>query len=107
MEEDNEEDEADLYVNVARAGQEEDDWLELGDSRLELDGGESEDDGEVYCVNAFMGGEDSGLEEEFEYYPDVSPSQEGGVDEKSEEERWWTLDLLWYSQKSKTQTKDQ
>ncbi len=36
-----------------------------------------------------------GLEEEFEYYPDVSPSWEEGAEEKSEEERWWTPDLSW------------
>jgi hypothetical protein len=35
------------------------------------------------------------VEEEFKYYPDVSPSREGGVEERSEEERWWTPDLSW------------
>jgi hypothetical protein len=30
-------------------------------------------------VNAFMGGDDSGLEEEFEYYPNVSPSEDGAL----------------------------
>jgi hypothetical protein len=34
-EEDDEEDEGDLYVNVARIGQEEDDWQELDDSWLD------------------------------------------------------------------------
>ncbi len=42
-----------------------------------------------------MGGEDSGLEEVFKYYPGVSPSREEGVEEKSEEERWSTPDLSW------------
>jgi hypothetical protein len=45
VEDDDDDDEADLYVNVARAGQEDDEWQEPDDSWLELDGGESEDNG--------------------------------------------------------------
>jgi hypothetical protein len=54
--EEEDEDEADMSINVARARQEDDDRQEPDDSLLELDGGESGDDGGVYCVNAFMGG---------------------------------------------------
>jgi hypothetical protein len=54
--EEEDEDEADMCINVARARQEDDDRQEPDDSWLELDGGESGDDGGVYCVNAFMGG---------------------------------------------------
>ncbi len=93
--EDDKNDEADLYINVSRAGQEDDDWQEPDDSWLELDGGENEDDGGIYCVNAFIRGEDSGLEEEFEYYPDVSPSRNEETEEKTKEERWWSPDLSW------------
>jgi hypothetical protein len=88
-----------MYVNVARGGQESDDWQEPDDAWLELDGGESEDDRGVYCINAFMGGEDLGVKEKFEYYSDVSPSWEEGTEEKSEEERWRTPDLLWLQSK--------
>jgi hypothetical protein len=94
-----EEDEADLYVNVATAGQEDDDWQEPDDSWLELDGGESKDNRGVYCVNAFMGGEDSGLEEEFEYCPGVSPDED--MEEKAEEDRWLSPDLSWLQSEEK------
>jgi hypothetical protein len=55
VEEDDDNNEADLYVNVARAGQDDDEWQEPDDSWLELDGGESEEDGGVYCVCSFNG----------------------------------------------------
>jgi hypothetical protein len=58
-----------------------------------VDGGESEDDWGIYCVNAFMGGDDSGLEEELEYYPYITPNEK--EDEKTEEDRCWSPDLSW------------
>jgi hypothetical protein len=77
-EEEDEDDKGDLYVNVARIGQEEDDWQEPDDSWLDLDGVESEDDGGVYCISALTRKDDSGLEEELEYFPDITPNEEGG-----------------------------
>jgi hypothetical protein len=85
----------DEHVNVARAGEEDDDWQEPDDSWLELEGGECEDDGGVFCVNAFMGESDSRVEDEFEYYSDVSHSREEGAEVRSKEERWWTPDPSW------------
>ncbi len=62
------------------------------DSRLELEAGEGEDDGGVFCVNTFMGERDPEMQDEFAYYSDVSPSREE-ESETREEERWWTPDL--------------
>ncbi len=58
----------DLYVNIARVGQEEDGWQEPDDSWLELDGGESEEEAGAYCVSACLRKDDSGLEDELEYF---------------------------------------
>jgi hypothetical protein len=77
----------DLYVNVARVGQEEDDWQEPDDSWLDLDGGESEEEAGVYCISACMRRDDSGLEDKLEYFPDVTPTQ---VEEETVEDRWWS-----------------
>jgi hypothetical protein len=87
-EEDHEmEEDEDLYVNIARIGQEEDDWQEPDDSWLELDGGESEEEAEVYCISACLREDDSGLEDELEYFHDVTPPTE---EEGAAEVRWWS-----------------
>jgi hypothetical protein len=87
MEDDDEEDEEGLYVNVARIGQEEDDWQEPDDSWLDLDGGENEDKGRFYCISAYMRKDDSGLEEELEYFPGIVPNED---EEEVAEDRWWS-----------------
>jgi hypothetical protein len=81
------EEDEDLYVNIARVEQEEDDWQELDDSWLELDGGESGEEAGVYCPSACLRKDDSGLEEELEYFHDVTPPPE---EEGVEEDRWWS-----------------
>ncbi len=87
-EEDHEmEEDKDLYVNVARIGQEEDDWQEPDDSWLELDRGESEEEVGVYCISACLRKDDSGLEDELEYFHDVTPPPE---EEGAAEVRWWS-----------------
>jgi hypothetical protein len=87
-EEDHEEEEdEDLYVNVARVGQEEDNWQEPDDSWLDLDGGESEEEAGVYCISACMRKDDSGLEDKLEYFHDVTPPPEK---EETVEDRWWS-----------------
>jgi hypothetical protein len=58
-EEDDEEDDEDLYINVARVGQEEDNWQEPDDSWLDLDVGESNGEAGVYCISACMRKDDS------------------------------------------------
>ncbi len=83
-EEDDEEDDGDLYVNVARISQEEDDWQEPYDSWLDLDGGESDEEGGVYCISACMRKDDSGLEDELEYFPNITSVED---EEEAEEDR--------------------
>jgi hypothetical protein len=87
-EEDHEmEEDEDLYVHIARIRQEENDWQEPNDSWLELDGGESEEEAGVYCISAFLRKDDSGLEDELEYFHDMtSPPEEEGAAEV----RWWS-----------------
>ncbi len=81
------EEDEDLYVNIVSGEQEENDWQELDDSWMELDGGESEEEVGVYCLSAWLRKDNSGLEEEFEYFHDVTPPpEEGGA----EEDRWWS-----------------
>jgi hypothetical protein len=71
-----------LYINVARIGQEEDDWQKPDDSWLDLNGGESEEEAGVYCISACMRKDDSGLEEELKYFPDVAhPEEEETVED--------------------------
>ncbi len=77
----------DLYVNIARIGQEEDDWQGPDDSWLELDGGESEEEAGVYCISACLRKDDSGLEDELEYFHDVTPPPE---EEGAAKARWWS-----------------
>jgi hypothetical protein len=84
----------DAYVNIARAGDEEGKWQDPDDSWLELETGEDEDDGRVFCVSTFTGGEDPEEEDEFVYYLDVSPRREEEP-ERGEEGGWWTLDPSW------------
>ncbi len=104
------EEDEDLYVNIARIGEEEDDWQEPDDSWLELDGGESEEQAGVYCVSACVRNDDSGLEDELEYFHDVTPppEEEGAVEvrlwspgpqelqseEEDEEENQYLINLL-------------
>jgi hypothetical protein len=82
MEEDEE-----WYVNIVRVEREEDDQQEFDDSWLELDGEESEEEAGVYCPSACLRKDDSGLEEELEYFHDVTPPPEV---EGAEEDRWWS-----------------
>ncbi len=72
---------------MARVGQEEDDWQDPDDSWLELDGGESEEETEVYCISACLRKDDSGLEDELEYFHDITPPPE---EEEAVEDRWWS-----------------
>jgi hypothetical protein len=75
------------YINVVRVKQGEDDWQELYDSWLEVDGGESGEEAESYCPSACLRKDDSGLEEELGYFHDVTPPpEEGGA----EEDRFWS-----------------
>jgi hypothetical protein len=82
------EEDEDLYVNVARVGQEEDDWQEPDDSWLELDGGESEEEAGVYCINACMRKDDSGLEDKLDYFHNITPPPP--EEEEAMEDRWWS-----------------
>ncbi len=77
----------DLYVNIAWVEQEEDGWQEPDDSLLELDGGESEEEAGAYCISACMRKDDSGLEDELEYFHVVTPPLEK---EEAAEDRWWS-----------------
>jgi hypothetical protein len=86
-EENDKEDDEDLYVNVARVGQEEDDWQEPDDSWLDLDGGESDEEAGVYCISACMRKDDSGLEDELEYFPNITPTRE---EKEVMEDNWWS-----------------
>jgi hypothetical protein len=72
------EEDEDLYVNVARIRQEEDDWQEPDDLWLELEEGESEEEAGVYCVSACMRKDDSRLENELDYFHDITPPPRGG-----------------------------
>jgi hypothetical protein len=91
-EEDDEEDDEDLYVNMARVGQEEDDWQEPDDSWLDLDGGESNGEAGVYCISACMRKDDSGSEDELEFFPNITPIRE---EEDAVEDRWWSPGARW------------
>ncbi len=82
MEEDEE-----WYVNLVRVEREEDDRQEFDDSWLELDGEESREEAGVYCPSSCLRKDDSGLEEELEYFHDVTPPPEV---EGAEEDRWWS-----------------
>ncbi len=81
------EEDEDLYVNIARVEQEEHDLQELDDSGMELDGGESEEEAGLYCLSACLRKDDSGLEEELEYFHDVTPPPE---ERGAKEDRWWS-----------------
>jgi hypothetical protein len=72
------EEDEEWYVNVIRAEQGEDDWQESDDSWLELEGGESEEEAGDYCPSACLRKNDSGLEDELEYFHDVMPPPEEG-----------------------------
>ncbi len=50
-------------------------------------GDESEEEEGVYCISACMRKDDSGLEDELEYFYDVTPPPEG---EETVEDRWWS-----------------
>ncbi len=76
-----------MYVNIARIGQEEDDWQEPDDSWLELDGGESEGEAGMYCISACLRKDDSRLGDELEYFHVVTPPPE---EEGAVEVRWWS-----------------
>ncbi len=77
----------DLYVNIARVEQEEDGWQEPDNAWLELDGGESKEEAGAYCISACLRKDDSGLEDELEYFHDVTPPPE---EEEAAEDRWWS-----------------
>jgi hypothetical protein len=68
------EEDEEWYVNIIRVEQEGEDQQESDDSWLELDGEESEEEARVYCPSACMRKDDSGLEEELEYFHDVTPT---------------------------------
>jgi hypothetical protein len=55
---------------------------------------ENKDDGRVFCVSAFTGGEDLEEEDDFVHYSDVSPRREEEP-ERREEGGWWTPDPSW------------
>jgi hypothetical protein len=75
------------YVNIIRVEEEGESQQEFNDSWLELDGEESEEEAGGYCPSACMRKDDSGLEEELEYFRDVSPPPEV---EEVEKNRWWS-----------------
>ncbi len=77
------EEEGEWWVNTVRAEEEEEDLEEMGDSESEESGGR-----EVrYCTNTCMRKDDSGLEDELEYFWEAPiPSD---FDER-EEDRWWS-----------------
>jgi hypothetical protein len=81
------EEDEDLYINIARIGAEEDDWQEPDDSWLELDGAESEREAGVYCISTCLRKDDSRLEDELEYFHDVTPPPE---EDGAAEIRWWS-----------------
>jgi hypothetical protein len=80
IEDEREEEEEVMFVNTVR--QEEDDWQEPDDLWLELNGGESEEEAGVYIISACVRKDDSGLEDELEYFHDVMPppKEEGAVE---------------------------
>jgi hypothetical protein len=41
----------------------------------------------MYCVSACMRKDDSGLEDELEYFPNITPIRD---EEEAEEDRWWS-----------------
>jgi hypothetical protein len=75
------------YVHVIRAEQREGVWQEFDDSWLELDGEESEEEARDYCPSACLRKDDSGLEDELEYFHNVTPPPETGEDGW---DRWWS-----------------
>jgi hypothetical protein len=81
------EEDEDWYVNIVRVEQKEDDQQEFNDSWLELDGEESEEEAGVPCPSACLRKDDSGLEEELEYFHDITPPPEV---EGVEDDRWWS-----------------
>jgi hypothetical protein len=84
----------DVYDNVARAGDEEDEWQDPDELWLELEVGENKDNGGVFCMSAFTRGEDTEVEDEFVYYLDVSPNREEEPEIRGEG-GWWTPDPYW------------
>jgi hypothetical protein len=87
----------DAYVKVARVGGEEGKeggWQDLDNSWREMEAEEDDNDEGVFYVNSFTGREGMREEEEFVYYPDVSPRREEEP-ERREEKGWWTLDPSW------------
>jgi hypothetical protein len=69
--EDHEVEDEEWYVHVIRAEQRESNWQEFDDSWLELDGEESEEEARDYCPSACLRKDDSGLEDELEYFPET------------------------------------
>jgi hypothetical protein len=93
-EEDEEEDDA--YVNMARAeGREEEDdgWWDPDDSWLEMEAEEEGEDG-IFYVNALTGKEAQEEDEDGIFYVDFSPGRKGKKEE-GETGGWWTLDWSW------------
>ncbi len=84
------EEDEEWYVNIIRVEQEGEDQKEFNDSWLELDGEESEEEAGVYCPSACMRKDNSGLEEELEYFHVVTPPPDA---EGVEEDRWWSPEL--------------
>jgi hypothetical protein len=73
------------WVNIVRVDEEGENLQESEDPVLGLGEEESEGEPSDYCLSICMRKDDSGLEDELEYFRDVSPPPE--VDE-SEEDRW-------------------
>jgi hypothetical protein len=75
------------WVNIVRVEQEGESQQEFDDPGMELDEEESEGEADDYCPSVCMRRDDSGLEDELEYFWDVSstPEVDGG-----KENRWWS-----------------
>jgi hypothetical protein len=72
------------WVNTVRVEEEGEDLEELEDSELEESRGKVDE----YCNSACMRKDDSGLEDELEYFRDAPiPSSDS---DKREEDRWWS-----------------
>jgi hypothetical protein len=82
---DSDEDE-EWWVNTVRVEEEGEDLEEPEDSELEESGGKADE----YCMSTCMRKDDSGLEDELEYFRDAPIPSDS---DEQEEDRWWSLGL--------------
>ncbi len=77
------------WVNIDRVEEEGENLQEFEDPGLELGEEGSKGEASDYCLSICMRKDDSGLEDELEYFRDVSPPPEA---DEGEEDRWWSLE---------------